>query len=352
MSRTEASNSADQGRTRRVRWPTLALGCVLAWSAAALLGLGPRGQALADAAPVSRVIAPAPETLRSEGGNYEAHIAVALAEAAPETPAAPEPSHYRIFLGQIRVPAPYPVSDGQVRELEVPLLMYHYVSPLPAHADAIRRDLTIEPVLFVRHLDRIQELGYQTVTIRSIVQHLHTGAALPEKPIVLTFDDGYVDHYVNVLPALQHRDMVGTFFIVSDFPYSGNSSYMDWGMIREMARAGMEIESHAQMHKTLADRSEAYLRDQAENSLRAFQQELGYRPRIISYPSGKFDAQTIRIYQATGFWAGITTLPGNDHRSDDLFRMHRVRLHGGDDPDRLEWLLSREGDAWLSNLGD
>ena len=351
MAGTEVSTPARQGPSRPVRWLTMALGCVLALTAVILLGLGPRGQAVASAVPVSRVTEAGDSNLQSEDSASALETPVTLEEETPKVPAEPEPTHYRIFLGPVRIPAPYPVSDGQTRELEVPLLMYHYISPLPANADAIRRDLTIEPALFVRHLDRLQKLGYQTITIRSIVQHLNTGAPLPEKPIVLTFDDGYIDHYVHVLPALQHRDMVGTFFIVSDFPYSGNPSYMDWGMIQEMARAGMEIESHAQLHKTLANRNEAYLRGQAESSMRTFQQELGYRPRIISYPGGKFDAETIRIYRDTGFWAGITTLPGNDHRSDDLFRMRRVRLHGGDDPDRLEWLLSGKGNAWLDSLG-
>ncbi len=347
MAGTEVSRA---GRRRPARWRRRVLGSSLALIAAVLLSTTPREQAVADVGPVSWVAAAGNSLLQSAGGIPAPEIPVTVATQAPAAPAAPEPTRYRTFLGPVRIPAPYPVSDGQVRELEVPMLMYHYVSAMPANADAIRQDLTIEPELFALHLDRIQELGYQTITIRALVQHLNTGAPLPAKPIVLTFDDGYVDHYVHVLPALLHRDMVGTFFIVSDFPYSGNPSYMDWGMIREMARAGMEMESHAQLHKSLANRTEAYLWGQATHSIRAFQQELGYRPRIISYPGNGFDAETIRVYRAAGFWAGITTLPGNDHHSDDLFRIRRVRLHGGDGADRLEWLLSGEGNAWLDSL--
>ncbi len=314
------------------RWLKMTLGCSLALTAAILMEWewGPRGQAMAPVAPTLQV-------------------PVALEEEAPPLTAESKAPGHRIFLGQVHIPTLYPLSDGQARTIEVPLLMYHYISPLPANADAIRQDLTIEPTMFARHLDRIQALGYQTVTIRSLVQHLNTGVPLPEKPIVLTFDDGYVDHYVHALPALLDRDMVGTFFIVSDFPDSGNRDYMDWSMVRIVARAGMEVESHARWHKALTNRTEAYLRDQAESSVHTFQQELGYRPRIISYPSGKFSAETIRVYRDTGYWAGITTLPGNDHHSDDLFRLRRVRLHGGDNPDRVEWLLSPEGNAWLNH---
>lgn len=304
---------------------------------------------MANAVPTFLVTSSEGIALRSEGGDQEPVIEIAPIKGTLELQDEPVPANYRIFLGQVRIPAPFPISDGLLREVEVPFLMYHYISDLPAGADAIRRDLTIEPALFARHLDRIQELGYQTVTVRSIVENLQTGAPLPRNPIVLTFDDGYVGQYVHAFPALQHRNMVGTFFIVSDFPYSGNTSYMDWSMVREMARAGMEMESHAQWHKTLANRSESYLTGQIENTMRAFQQELGYRPRIISYPGGFFDGETIRVYQEAGFWAGITTLQGNRHHSDDMFRIRRVRLHGGDTADRLTWLLSPEGPFQQNN---
>ncbi len=332
-----------------VRWLNVGLALVLALAAIVILELGQEEQA--EASPATAVLGTEPGTgsLTVEGGATEPDIDVISPEEAPAVTPDPVKTNYRLFLGQVRIPAPFPIFDGEVRNIEVPMLMYHYISPLPYNADAIRRDLTFEPEQFARHLERIRELGYETVTIRDIVEFLNTGAQLPQKPIVLTFDDGYVDHYVYALPALLQRDMVGTFFIVSDFPYSGNTSYMDWGMVRELARAGMEVESHAQLHKTLANRNETYLKTQAENTLRSFQQELGYRPRIISYPGGFFDAETIRVYKEASFWAGITTLPGNEHSSDDLFRMRRVRLHGGDDADRVEQLLSGEEDHWLGN---
>ena len=318
----------------------LALGMIV------FLSASPGKQVQAAAVPAVLMSASGGIGQNSEGGDQEPEIEIAPKDRTPDLPANLESSKYRIFLGQVRIPAPFPVSDGQAREVQVPVLMYHYISSLPHGADAIRRDLTIEPEVFASHLDRIQEMGYQTVTIRAIVENLQTGAPLPRNPIVLTFDDGYVGQYVHAFPALQHRDMVGTFFIVSDFPYSGNTDYMDWGMVREMARAGMEMESHAQWHKTLANRNETYLTGQIENSMRAFQQELGYRPRIISYPGGLYDSETIRVYRDAGFWAGITTLQGKKHHSNDLFRMRRVRLHGGDKSERVAWLLSPEGDSW------
>lgn len=263
-------------------------------------------------------------------------------------PTGTRPSQSLIFLGRVRIPArPLPTPDGQHRQAQVPILMYHYIDPVPADADAIRRDLTIPPEIFAAHLDRIQALGFETISLQTLLRHLATGSDLPAKPIILTFDDGYDNHYSHVFPLLQERDMTGTFFIVATFPTSGNTSYMTWDRIREMAAAGMEIESHAQFHDSLAGRSDAYLREQAMASALVFEQELGHTPRIISYPLGHYDPNTIRVYREQGYRAGITVRNGLVHDTNRLFHLHRIRIHGYHDADDVAWLLSEEGAAWL-----
>lgn len=275
---------------------------------------------------------------------------VAAPEAAGRLHVTPaEPEQHRILLGQVLMPVPtptpepQPTPDGTRREVQIPILMYHYVDPPGPHADAIRRDLSVPPEMFEAHLARIQAMGYQTITLKKVVQHLAVGSPLPDQPIVLTFDDGHVDHYTQVFPRLQARGMVGTFFVVSHFPHSGNIAYMTWDMIRDMQAWGMEIEAHGLAHTSLQGRSDAYLRQEARGIIRRFEQELGIRPHIISYPLGHYDTNTMRVFHDEGYWAGITTRSGVLHRSDDMFRIHRVRIQGHMNADQVEWLLSDEG---------
>ena len=273
----------------------------------------------------------------------------------PTPTATPKSTRSRILLGLVPVgrmrptatPVPLPTPDGEHRHVSVPVLMYHYIETPPPNADSIRFELSVPPELFAVHLDVIQALGFETVSMRDVINHMALGTPLPTKPIVLTFDDGYANHFTNALPLLAERGMIGTFFIISEFPHRGNSSYMTWDQIRHMVRVGMEIESHARLHETLAGQSEAYLREQARGSVLTFEQELGYTPRIIAYPMGFYDQRAIDVFRDEGYWAGLTTQNGLRQDNRDLFRMRRIRMHPGMNAGKLEWLLSEEGEAWL-----
>lgn len=97
--------------------------------------------------------------------------------------------------------------DGVPRTVKVPILMYHYLSVPPASADIYRKDLSVAPDLFNAQLDRIQAEGYTTISLYELVNHLTTGQALPEKSLIITFDDGYRENYENAFPALKAHGM-------------------------------------------------------------------------------------------------------------------------------------------------
>lgn len=232
-------------------------------------------------------------------------------------------------------PRPEPTPDGVARTQRVPILMYHYLSVPPADADIYRLDLSVAPDLFAAHLDALAQAGFTTVHLDDLLYHLVLGEPLPEKPIILTFDDGYRDNYENAFPLLQEREMVATFFIVTDFIDAERPEYLSWDMVREMHAGGMAMESHSRNHASLQGRDDDFLIWQALGSLETIEYELGVRPRFISYPAGQYDANTIRIFQSAHYWAGVTTQQGSTHSSDNLFELRRVRVRGTTTPTEL-----------------
>ncbi len=240
-------------------------------------------------------------------------------------------------------PAPTPVfeptPDGTVRTAHVPVLMYHYLSVPPADADVYRLDLSVTPDLFAQHLDAMRTAGYTTITPYQLLANLTQGAPLPEKPVMLTFDDGYRDNYEHAFPLLRERGMTATFFVISDFIDDQQPAYLTWDMVREMYAGGMSIESHGRNHVSLKNKDTDYLVWQALGSLETIQYELGVRPRFVAYPAGDYDQQTIDIFQSAGYWAGFVTQQGATHAGDDLFELHRVRVRGTTTPDELIRLL-------------
>lgn len=233
-----------------------------------------------------------------------------------------------------------PTPDGVARRARVPILMYHYLSTPPADADIYRQDLSVPPPLFAAHLDRMLAEGYTTISLYDLQAHLTQGAPLPEKPVVITFDDGYRDNYENAFPLLRERGMTATFFVVTDFIDEARPAYLTWEMVREMHTGGMSIESHGRNHTTLKGQNADYLVWQALGSLETIEYELGVRPRFVSYPAGEFDPLTIDIFKSAHYWAGATTVQGATHSSDDLFRLTRVRVRNTTTPEELVRLLA------------
>ena len=229
-----------------------------------------------------------------------------------------------------------------MRTARVPILMYHYLSEPPADADIYRHDLSVTPQRFAEHLDRLQMEGYVTIGLADLLRHLTQGAPLPEKPVILTFDDGYRDNYTNAFPLLNAHGMTATFFIVTDFIDQKRPEYLTWDMVREMYAAGMSIESHGRNHTSLKARDDDYLVWQALGSLETIEYELGVRPHFVSYPAGDYDENTIRIFKSAHYWAGVTTQQGARHHSDDLFQLRRVRVRGTTTADELMRLLALE----------
>lgn len=230
--------------------------------------------------------------------------------------------------------------DGVTRTVTVPILMYHYLSTSPANADIYRRDLSVSPELFGAHLDRLQAEGYTTIRLYDLVAYLQQGTPLPPKPVILTFDDGYRDNYENAFPLLRARQMTATFFVVMEFINQERPEYLTWAMVREMYAGGMSIEVHGVDHTTLRKRSRADLEFQALRSYETLQNLLGVRPRFLSYPAGEYDADTIAVFQAAGYWAAVTTVQGATHHSDQLFELRRVRIRNTTTADELVRLLS------------
>lgn len=254
----------------------------------------------------------------------------------PETPGTETPVPAIVPVPAIAVP------DGTERSLHVPILMYHYLSVPPADADIYRRDLSVTPDLFAKQLDRIAAEGYTVISLYDLYSALVSGAPLPEKPVVITFDDGYRDAYENAFPILREHGMKATFFVLTDFMDENRPEYLTWDMAREMLAAGMSIESHGRNHVSLEGKDHDYLVWQALGSLQTIQYELGVAPRFVSYPAGEYDQNTIDIFRSANFLGGVTTEQGATHASNDLFELTRVRVRGSTTPDDLSKLLAAD----------
>jgi peptidoglycan/xylan/chitin deacetylase (PgdA/CDA1 family) len=232
--------------------------------------------------------------------------------------------------------------DGTYRRVNVPILMYHYVGDLPDDADATRTDLTTSAEMFGAHMNYLFYHGYTPVSLYQLDDALLTGTPLPPKPVVLTFDDGYTDHYTNVLPALKRYGFTATFFIITGTADAGNPNHLSWPQIRAMADAGMDMESHTKTHPDLRGRDYDFLVYQLLGSFESLRAYTGRVSHMFAYPAGRYDDTALAVLGTMPVWRAVTTQPGIAQTSDNRLELPRQRVHNYTGVNGLAELLGAE----------
>lgn len=223
-----------------------------------------------------------------------------------------------------RVARLIPPSGAPSRTVHVPVLTYHRVAPLRAGANAIETDLTVDPATFVGSMRALRAAGFHTVTQEQIFDALWHGAALPARPVLLTFDDGYVDDVRRILPVLRRDHMVATFFIITGrFHEPG---FLTAAQVRELDHAGMDIGDHTRSHLDLTAMAAPQLAVETAGSRRALERVVGHPVYAFAYPSGRNDPVVRAAVGHAGFTMAYTTAYGTTLSSTAPLEMPRLHV--------------------------
>src|SRR6266576_7348228 len=143
----------------------------------------------------------------------------------------------------------------------VPILMYHVVGTPPA--DTPFPGLYVPRADFAGQLVWLRAHGYHAVSLRRVYDYWQHGYALPQKPVVLTFDDGYRDDFTNVRPLLARRHWPGVLNLAVRNLLDGK---LTTPQIKLMIRQGWEIDAHTINHVDLTTLSSSDLRHEVAGS--------------------------------------------------------------------------------------
>lgn len=203
----------------------------------------------------------------------------------------------------------------------IPILMYHHIGDMPGPGDSVGRGLTVTQKIFGKQLDALGKAGYETIDFRTLA---NTGAVLPKKPVILTFDDGYVDAYENALPILKAHKMRATFFIVTGFV--GKPHYVLWDELKKMSDAGMEIGAHTVDHRNLRILTPKEQMQDIGDSITMLERTLGIKIGSFAYPSGKFTKSALKILRNAGIPFAVTTREGIATEKKNPLLLPRIRM--------------------------
>lgn len=203
----------------------------------------------------------------------------------------------------------------------VPVVNYHQVNT------RFQTCLTMTPKNFEEQMKYLHDNGYHSITQAQFSDYLNGRGELPDRPVLITFDDGYIDNYEDAYPIMKKYGMTGTIFVIINLV--NQPGYLTWQQIETMGKDGIEFGSHTISHKPLTSLDETAMNHELVDSKALLEQHLGQKVLLIAYPEGKYNTQVKQATEAAGYSAAFTVNTGRDFAWDDHYELDRVPFFEG-----------------------
>jgi len=177
-------------------------------------------------------------------------------------------------------------------------------------------------------MQMLADSGYHTILPDQLYAYLTTGAPLPSKPVMLTFDDGDLDQYETAVPILEKHGFKGAFFIMTvAIGRRGKQPYMDKAQIKDLADRGHTIGAHTWDHHNVKKYQGDDWKIQIEEPKAKLESITGKPVKYFAYPFGLWNKQALPEIQKRGYAAAFTLADGRDEQLP-LYTIRRI-IAGG-----------------------
>jgi peptidoglycan/xylan/chitin deacetylase (PgdA/CDA1 family) len=214
------------------------------------------------------------------------------------------------------------------------VLLYHSVCSDPA---PLMREWAQAPARFREHLAYLRDAGYTTLTLSDYAGRLAAPVPdLPERLVVITFDDGFADFAEHAAPALAEHAMAATLYISTAY-VGGRSTWLgpdgeqpmlSWAQVGELAAAGIEIGAHAHVHRALDELPLDDAKAEIAGSKTTLEEHLGPVVRSFAYPHGYHTRAIKDAVRAAGYQNAAGVKHALSGPGDDRFAIARIMLQG------------------------
>jgi peptidoglycan/xylan/chitin deacetylase (PgdA/CDA1 family) len=203
----------------------------------------------------------------------------------------------------------------------VPILEYHAIQPPVASSSY--PELFVPEADFEAQMSWLKRHGYQAVTLTSVEKSWDGGGTLPPKPVVVSFDDGYLSQYVGAFPIMQQLGWPG----VLDLKAAGSD--LPDADAKKMIDAGWELASHTINHLDVTTLDAATLHHELADSKRILESKFGVQVENFCYPAGHYDQAAVDELRRDGYQGATTELPGLAERGDP-YSLARLEIEMSD----------------------
>jgi peptidoglycan/xylan/chitin deacetylase (PgdA/CDA1 family) len=221
----------------------------------------------------------------------------------------------------------------------IPILLYHAVAERPPAGQA---SYTVTPAAFREHVHAIAAAGRSALTVAELGAALRGERALPERPVLVTFDDGFAD-VRPAIEALLGAGLAATAYVTSG--WVGRERMLSATAVRELAQLGARVElgAHSVTHPRLDELPPARAAAEIADSKSALEQLAQAPVASFAYPHGSYDRRVRAATVAAGFSAAAAVKNALSHPGDDPFALARVTVMHDTRTERIERLLAGTG---------
>lgn len=247
------------------------------------------------------------------------------------------------------------------RGLRVPILMYHSISHDDERGVHPYFRVATTPEVFARHMDFLENEGYRVIGLEAAIELLRQGSGVENsgesKPVVITFDDGFLDFYTEAFPILARHGFIATVYLPTSFIDSGDKIstgklFLSWSQVNELVKEGVNFGSHTVSHKYLDLIHRTDVERELRQSRDIIEQRTGKPVRTFSFPYGfpehnkDFVTFLHDTLQSCGYIGAVTTSIGTAKPANDSFFLRRIPINMDDDAALLRAKLNGSYD-WL-----
>lgn len=220
-------------------------------------------------------------------------------------------------------------------KINAPILLYHHVE---GETSTSRYQVSVTD--FRAQMNALHDLGYTTIPISLFLDALIQGSDLPEKPIVITFDDGHLSVYENAYPIMAELGFSGVFYIVAN-RINDVPDFVNVIQLQEMIDSGWEIGSHGYSHTDVTQNHDLVNQEIAQSKT-DLASALSTKIQTFAYPFGAIDPFVGGKVYDYGYRAGMGLGTSRTHTLGTLFYLDRIEIYGNTTPEDFIRLLQQE----------
>ena len=211
---------------------------------------------------------------------------------------------------------------------QVPILCYHQIRNWTGSDSKSGKDYITPVETFKQHIKMLADSGYHTVLPDQLYNYLAYGDALPDKPVMITFDDTDLDQYTVGATTLKKYGYKGVYFIMTvSIGKRGRFKYMDKNQIKELSDLGNTIGSHTYDHQNVKKYQGDDWVKQIEKPTQTLETITGKKIDHFAYPFGLWNKEAIPELKKRGFKDAYILATKRDD-ADPLFTIRRIIASG------------------------